>query len=529
MNAIFQNAKNKLLSKPVLDFVGEKGEDLFTAITNKIKKENLSKRKQEGLATLKKGSELEKRNVLDLATQQQLKTNELLAVKQKYKEAIQAQKNNIDFTNKYAENDSRFSKDLHTWDDYLREVEDLASREAYILQYQPGYKNTSHEYRKKVAESQILKLAEKDYLQRRSYMDFGGKNLTGADDGRYTQNFPEELKIQENFNVYADEVMANKENYVFPFKGKDGLIYKNKNEIDKVKKLEKKEIEEAQRIQNEINDYKKQTLEKAKTSSGKYGDPTMKPKFDVGGYTSYKNKVFNRLKRGVYVQRDFNFQPILDDKGNVKVLDWDKNSDLIEIDSQRNIEKRSGDSLIYIQPKIPNLQKGHELMKVRREQLLANSDDVNLKQITYPTFFTTEPRNKIHIKLETDLSNVLDEIKSLSSGLLLKSGSKDRIRILENTRKAIEKDMKTLGLESRILNEATGKFRQYGQAFNDAGQLINSLKGIKAFQYIGSNLDMGTGKLNKNIVQVDGVFALPDGFEDGGIASFEEVLEYDNG
>ena len=89
--------------------------------------------------------------------------------------------------------------------------------------------------------------------------------------------------------------------------------------------------------------------------------------------------------------------------------------------------------------------------------------------------------------------------------------------------------MKTLGLESRILNEATGKFRQYGQAFNDAGQLINSLKGIKAFQYIGSNLDMGTGKLNKNIVQVDGVFALPDGFEDGGIASFEEVLEYDNG
>ena len=40
---------------------------------------------------------------------------------------------------------------------------------------------------------------------------------------------------------------------------------------------------------------------------------------------------------------------------------------------------------------------------------------------------------------------------------------------------------------------------------------------------------MGTGKLNKNIVQVDGVFALPDGFEDGGIASFEEVLEYDNG
>ena len=518
-----------LKNKKVTDFIGEQGEDLFTAIKDKIQQTNLSTKKEEALNTLKKGSELEKRNVLDLATQQQIKTNELLAVKQKYKEAIQAQKNNIDFVNKYAKNDSKFGTEINTWDDYLKVIDDNIDREAMILKDQAGYRDTSDEYRKDVARTILLKMAKNDYLDRRLYMEHGGKNLSGADDGRYTQNIPKELEIQENFNVYADNLMANKENYVFPFKGKDGLIYRNKNEIDKVKKLEKKEIEDAQKLQFEIEATRKATLDQAQLSSGKYGDPTMKPRFDIGGYTSYKNKVFNRLKRGVYVQRDFNFQPILDDKGNVKVLDWDKSSDLIEIDSQRNIEKRSGDSLIYIQPKIPNLQKGHELMKVRREQLLANSDDVNLKQITYPTFFTTEPRNKIHIKLETDLSNVLDEIKSLSSGLLLKSGSKDRIRILENTRKAIEKDMKTLGLESRILNEATGKFRQYGQAFNDAGQLINSLKGIKAFQYIGSDLDIGTGKLNKNIVQVDGVFALPDGFEDGGFASFEEVLEYDNG
>ena len=529
MNAIFQNAKNKLLSKPVLDFVGEKGEDLFTAITNKIKKENLSKKKQEGLATLKKGSDLEKKQALDLIAQQQLKTNQLLAVKQKHKEAIQAQKNNIDFTNKYAENDSRFGTNINTWNDYLEEIDNNIDREAMLL-LENGYSNTPLETRKDLARTIMLKMAKDDYLDRRLYMKYGGKNLTGADDGRYAQNIPEELNIQENFNAVADNLMADKENYVFPFKGKDGLIYRNKNEIDKVKKLEKKEIEDAQKLQREIEAMRKATLDKARLSSGSYNDdPTRESKFDVGGYTSYKNKVFNRLRRGVYVERDNNFQPILDKKGNIQVLDWDKNNDLTKINIQREIEKRSGDSLMYIQPKIPNLEKGHELMKVRREQLLANSDDVNLKQITYPTFFTTEPRNKIHIKLETDLSNVLDEIKSLSSGLLLKSGSKDRIRILENTRKAIEKDMKTLGLESRILNEATGKFRQYGQAFNDAGQLINSLKGIKAFQYIGSDLDTGIGKLNKNIVQVDGVFALPDGFEDGGIASFEEMLEYDNG
>ena len=93
----------------------------------------------------------------------------------------------------------------------------------------------------------------------------------------------------------------------------------------------------------------------------------------------------------------------------------------------------------------------------------------------------------------------------------------------------IVKDMKILGLESRILNEKTNKFRAYGQAFYDSGQLINSLKGIKKFNYIGSDLDLDPSKMNRNIQNVDGDFVLPDGFEDGGFASFEEVLEYNDG
>jgi len=103
------------------------------------------------------------------------------------------------------------------------------------------------------------------------------------------------------------------------------------------------------------------------------------------------------------------------------------------------------------------------------------------------------------------------------------------LKKLEKTRDAIVKDMKILGLESRILNEKNGKFRAYGQAFYDSGQLINSLKGIKKFNYIGSNLDLDPSKMNRNIKNVDGEFVLPDGFEDGGFASFEEVLEYNNG
>ena len=103
------------------------------------------------------------------------------------------------------------------------------------------------------------------------------------------------------------------------------------------------------------------------------------------------------------------------------------------------------------------------------------------------------------------------------------------LKKLERTRNAIVKDMKLLGLESRILNDTTGKFRAYGQAFYDSGQLVNSLKGVKKFNYIGSSLDLDPSKMNRNIKKLDGDFVLPDGFKDGGFASFQEVLEYNNG
>ena len=45
-------------------------------------------------------------------------------------------------------------------------------------------------------------------------------------------------------------------------------------------------------------------------------------------------------------------------------------------------------------------------------------------QPTLTTFFTTVPRNKIHIRLETDLVKVLDGIKDLSSTLLRSADSK---------------------------------------------------------------------------------------------------------
>jgi len=83
-----------------------------------------------------------------------------------------------------------------------------------------------------------------------------------------------------------------------------------------------------------------------------------------------------------------------------------------------------------------------------------------------------------------------------------------------------------LGVESRIFNEKTGKYRAYGKAFYDAGQLINSLKGNKKFSYIGSDFDLNTQRKNLNIIKEGGEYFLPDGFEKGGFASIEEMLEY---
>ena len=121
----------------------------------------------------------------------------------------------------------------------------------------------------------------------------------------------------------------------------------------------------------------------------------------------------------------------------------------------------------------------------------------------------------------------MDEIKDLSSPMLRKTREgQNALKRLIRTRDAIVKDMTMLGVESRIFNEKTGKYRAYGKAFYDAGQLINSLKGNKKFSYIGSDFDLNTQRKNLNIIKEGGEYFLPDGFEKGGFASIEEMLEY---
>ena len=496
-----------------------------------------SEQKKIGLETVTTADTLTERPVLDLVAQRLQKEQELLKVQADRAKKFKNKGVNDPYYQRY--NEESLFKGANTYDDYQKMIKSYAMREANVLGSHPDHKHRPYEFRLEMATNAFNRAADKDILNKNLYINYGGRDLDSV--GGYTSNSPKELQDQENFNIYADDLLANFKagNNVIPYKGNDGLVYTNVDEINRVKQVEEIEYREGLRMaeENRLATLKANELaasikeqkytKKAKTSNY---DPTLKTDF-IKGDTNYKNKVYNRLKKGTYIKRDFNGKPILDENGNIQVLDWTKQGDLLEINVQREKDMKTPPGvkkLIYIPPKIPNLEKGHELMKTRRLAILDADDKVNLKQIQYPTFFTTEPRNKIHIRLETDLVKVLDGIKDLSSTLLRSADSKKMLKKLEKTRDAIVKDMKILGLESRILNEKNGKFRAYGQAFYDSGQLINSLKGIKKFNYIGSNLDLDPSKMNRNIKNVDGEFVLPDGFEDGGFASFEEVLEYNN-
>ena len=526
------------LRKKAYKFAMEERPDEAREILNQIKivenQMKKSEQKKTGIETVTTADTLEQRPVLDLVTQRLKKEQELLKVQGDRAKKFKNKGVNDPYYDRYIKEDSPFGN-ANTWDEYQEAINDYAMREANILGSHPAFKDRPYDFRLEAATNYLNRSANKDILNKKLYINYGGKNIN--DVGGYTTNTPKELQDQENFNVYADDLLDNFKagNDVIPYKGKDGLVYTNADEINRVKQVEEREALDKLRADKEAILKEHEYVKQAYRSNY---DPTLKPDFRREGNTNYKTKVYNRLKKGTYIKRNFNGQPILDKNGKVQVLDWTKQRDLLEINVQREKDMKTPPGvkkLIYIPPKIPNLEKGHELMKIRRQAILDADDRVNLKQIQYPTFFTTEPRNKIHIRLEEDLVQVLEQIKNLSSTLLRSKESSTILKQLKDTKDMIVKDMKILGLESRVLNEKTGKFRAYGQAFYDSGQLINSLKGIKKFNYLGNkDFDIRIGKdgkpkdLNRNIQNVDGEFVLPDGFEDGGFASFEEVLEYNN-
>tara|TARA_Y100001963_G_scaffold69768_1_gene97142 strand:+ start:1989 stop:3701 length:1713 start_codon:yes stop_codon:yes gene_type:complete len=185
-------------------------------------------------------------------------------------------------------------------------------------------------------------------------------------------------------------------------------------------------------------------------------------------------------------------------------------------------------------PIIPTLEKGHELMRIRREELFRSGDRANVDQVAYPTFFTNFVRNRMHIKLEEHLIDYLKQYKEIKQNPMIR-GSKTyktidglTVKNLEKRINAIKLDMTTLGTPSKIFDEATGKFRLYGKAFENPLQLYKSIrKKNKKLHYINTEIDKdpfnysGEGTFEKK-----GEVFLDTGYKDGGFASLEEVLEY---
>jgi len=187
-------------------------------------------------------------------------------------------------------------------------------------------------------------------------------------------------------------------------------------------------------------------------------------------------------------------------------------------------------------PIIPTLEKGHELMRVRREELFRSGDQANVDQVAYPTFFTNFVRNRMHIKLEEHLVDYLKQYKEMKQNPMIRNSKTYKnidgltVKDLEKRINAIKLDMTTLGTPSKIFDEATGKFRLYGKAFENPLQLYKSIrKKNKKLHYINTKLDKDPFTYSK-----EGTFAkkgevfLDAGFKDGGFASIEEVLKYAN-
>ena len=178
------------------------------------------------------------------------------------------------------------------------------------------------------------------------------------------------------------------------------------------------------------------------------------------------------------------------------------------------------------QDKIPDIRAGHELMITRRKEI---GDERFLNQVKYPVFFTNSIRNSAHIRLENSLVKLRNRRIELTSGVKLRNRNREKINEINRIIKNINHDMAALGVETRLYDPVSKKFKVYGKAFSSPKQLYDSIQEKQNLKFLGS-LDQKYDVLNQDTpkyVSLEGnQFILPEGYEEGGFASLEEVLEY---
>jgi len=169
---------------------------------------------------------------------------------------------------------------------------------------------------------------------------------------------------------------------------------------------------------------------------------------------------------------------------------------------------------------IKGLQRGHELMKVRRIEMFKRFGKNNqiLNHVKYPRFFTNPQRNGIHIVLENALFENRKRFRDLDKQLkdmpYLPDSAKQSFR---NEQKKIKQTLKDISHDMK--------------GFTNPEQLMKSINEEQTFRFL-------TSKMSTNVAsdRIEGAAGMPSvknylivGMKDGGLVSVEEMLGSDNG
>ena len=187
---------------------------------------------------------------------------------------------------------------------------------------------------------------------------------------------------------------------------------------------------------------------------------------------------------------------------------------------------------------IKGLQRGHELMTERRIQIFNQfgKDNRVLNHVKYPRFFTNVQRNGMHKILEKHLFANRNKFRELKSDLekmpylpdSAKQAMRDEQKQILATLKDIKHDMKELGVETQVIRDNGKGFVKYGKGFKNPEQLLKSINEEQNLKFLNSKMSRSVSKdtVSGAAGMVEDRFFLPVGYEDGGFASLQEVLEY---
>jgi hypothetical protein len=352
-----------------------------------------------------------------------------------------------------------------------------------------------------------------------------------ADD--IVQDTTDEIKLSNQDIINAANSLPSKETLNNPFFGsfyKDNVDYMNvKNRAELFKKgLEatpepKKFVMPDYKTRYAISDAKqKYVIDKFQLI--KKENPNAIPQ----DYPSYRNFMIALEKEAdqITVENLNNLPEVTSIIPKFKIVPKTKKQSTSEFTGTSFQEDYKNRIYSIWQDKIPDIRAGHELMITRRKEI---GDERFLNQVKYPVFFTNSIRNSAHIRLENSLVKLRNRRMELTSGKNLRNRNREKISKIDSIISNIKSDMTTLGLETRLYDPKTKKFKVYGKAFSSPKQLYDSIQQKQKLSFLGSQdetFDVLEQVKPKYVsFEEEGVF-LPEGYKEGGLVSFEEVLEY---